>query len=140
MQITSLFPADHVRNLYAISVPADVALKDLQDGKAWTHVAAQLHRNDRVEVTRVDGAFYAEFHVLAASKNWAKVHLIRHVDLSKVEVGTSPESFHIKWGNDNTKFRIHRTTDKSVIKDGFESKEHAQAWIDEFARGGAALL
>lgn len=134
MKVNQIQAAEFKRNLYAVTVPAGVKSEDLTHPDAWMHVAGKLRKFDRIEVICEDGTWFAEFIVLASSKTWARVTELRHVDLTAevAQAAVVPDELFVKWGSPQTKFRVIRRNDKAVLKDGFDTKADADAWIEKF--------
>lgn len=128
--------AHFTRNVFTLSVENHVLVSDILKPVFWTHIAAQLHKNDRVEVLPENGTWYAEFMVIASSSNWAKVVPLRIIQLDTEGVSTAAlDEYYVKWGTQSTGFRVHRQADKAVMKDEkgkdlkFETAEQANEWI-----------
>ena len=132
MQINSIKSAEFARNVFAVVVPAETKIADILAPHCWTHIASKLQRGDRVEIYPEDGKYFAELIVVSAGKNWAQVVLAREIPLDVEATSEMPsDEYYITYGSPSTLFRVHRKSDKKVLKDGFENKKLAQAWIDE---------
>lgn len=132
MKLTSIKKAEFVRNVFAVVVPAGTDFQDFEKPENLAHIAASLHRGDRIEVATEDGLKFAEFYVVAAGKNWARLSVINSRDFNEHSQTAPPDSeFYITWGSEKTQFRVHRKSDKQVLKSGFTTKELAEAWFKE---------
>lgn len=132
---TTITAAEYVRNTFFVSAEIGVDLKELVRAEYWAHVARQLHIGDHIEVLAIDGAYYAELIVLAVGATWARVLVINHVVNAVADKPSiAPDSFYVKWSSPSTKFRVHRTADKSVVSDGFETAEMAKEWLAKYER------
>jgi len=127
-------PAEFARTIHAVTSQPDTKFEDTLKPEYWTHVASKMRAKDRIELTAEDGTWFAELFVVAAAANWAKVSVLRFVELAEAKPGTkssTPEQFVASWGGPKNLWRVNRKSDKALLKDGFESKELAQAWITE---------
>lgn len=126
--------AETVRMTHVIAPHQGTKVEDLTDPAYWAHVSAKMHAGDHIEAVAEDGTWFAELLVVRAERNWAKVALLRKVDLVATSVEVNPADFeehYVKWGGVTTKFRVHRKKDKEVLRDGFDSAELANAWLAE---------
>lgn len=122
--------ANHVRNVWSANVPAGTRLESLSYPEFWANVSARFRPNDRIEIMPPDGAYFAEFIVRSAGPNWAHVEILRvHKFVSAESVVNKAQSHEIKWGSPKTKFRVWRLSDKTVVKDGFDTPEQAAEWV-----------
>lgn len=126
--------AEHVRAIHIVSPPQGTTLEDLLKPEAWAHVAHDLTAGSRVEVVPESGEWFAEFYVVEAKRQWAKVVLLRKVDLTAAPAHgeatpADAEDFYAKWSGPISKFRVHRKKDKEVIRADFATAEDANLWI-----------
>lgn len=121
-----------------IELERGVTPDDLRNESFWAHVAKQLRPWDEIVARAEDGTFRADLIVLAAGKNFARVHVDRVIELSVAAPSTKPglQGYEIEWGGTHAKFRVKRGPD--VIKDQLESAEAADAWLRNHARAMAA--
>lgn len=124
--------AEFGRNVIRVEVETGTKVEDLLEPNCWSNVANRLHRGDKVEVVTQDLSLYAEFIVQVAARTYARLALLKSYNLDK-RGSEAPvdQEFYVRWSSPHTKFRIHRTLDKSVIRDGFESADEARAWLAE---------
>lgn len=73
--------AETVRNIHTARPGAGVPLERLFDRNYWAHVASGLRAGDRIEVEPQGGTWFAELRADVVGPNWAKMILLRHVDL-----------------------------------------------------------
>lgn len=127
--------ADYVRNVFSVTAPIGVAVSDLTNPEFWTHVASKLHPTDHIEVIAEDGTYFAELFVISAGGNWAKVAVLRQINLEYSGEAVPPvEGYYVKWSSPHTKYRAHRTSDKEVLKDGFATAAQAHKWLGEYVK------
>lgn len=130
--------AEYERTLWVATPEPGVSVKDLLAPEYWAHVGAKLRPWDRIEVRAEDGAYFAELLVLDASRLWAKVQVIHHVELPRVEDTAPDDPFEVKWRGPQAKFGVIRRADKSVLKDGFADRNAAADWLTGHKRAMAA--
>lgn len=120
---------EQARNVHRVIAVAGTTLEQILKPEYWSHVAKnRLRIYDLIEVLIEDGSAYYEFLVVSVGRTEAHVALKSQMDLHKVSQGVlTPSDYSIKWSGPHTKHRVLRGTD--VVKDGFESKEHAEQWL-----------
>lgn len=126
-------------NRWAV-IPTDGTQFDkLLERSYWTNVARKLRPCDIIEVHAADGSYFAELYVRSASSLEATVVVLRHQDLAAVEAPASdgPEYF-VKYRNPAARFGVLRVSDRSVLKDGFQTAELAEGWLRDYRRSMAA--
>jgi hypothetical protein len=133
--------AEFSRNVFAIELPANTTLDDVKKPEFWAHTASKLHPTDRIEVLDAEGTFFAELFVVACARNWAKVSVLRFVELTesvangkKVASDAKKEErakYLVEW-TQGDKGRVIRLSDKQVISKDHPNKVAAEAWLDKF--------
>jgi len=121
--------SSYSRNVWFIKSVNESKVEDLLEPNYWSNVAQVLRAGDRIEVVPDDRHYFVELFVLGASKNWAKVVLLRNITLYKdneKEVGTE---FVIDFGGPH-KWRVRTTTGDVLVKD-LETKEAASIWLEK---------
>lgn len=93
----------------------------------WAHVTAQMIVGQIIQVVPEDKAYFAELFILEVGPVWAKVAVIRKVDM--VAVQDNKADIDVQWSGPHTKHRVKRG--QEILKDGFLSKEEAWKWVNE---------
>ncbi|RWF78989.1 MAG: hypothetical protein EOS26_03210 [Mesorhizobium sp.] len=105
------------------------------DPKWWVHVAKQLRVDSRIEVMSFDRSWFAELVVLEVGSGGfggcRLAFILGPVALSNDREIPKPAVNEPRWGGPASKWQVVRVQDKKVLKDGFELKEEAAAWITE---------
>lgn len=129
--------AEYERNIWVVTPEAETPFEALQEPAYWAHVAAKLKPWDVIEVRAEDGSYWAQLLVQDASRLWAKVALLKHVQLHAVEPKSSEIDGHlVKFGGPVKKWTVIRQSDKAVLRDGL-SKAEAEKWLADHLRAVA---
>jgi hypothetical protein len=121
--------AEYSRNVWFVKPETTVTIEDMLKPDFWAHISRNMKSGDRIEVLPEDKHYFAEFFIMAASTNWAKVILMRKVDLVKDNEDSEVSGFIVKWAGPNDKWRVQNGND--VISKGHEDKETASQWLAE---------
>lgn len=124
--------AKHQRNIWDAQPEADVTVEDLKNPGYWAHIAKDLRQGDRIEVLADDGSYFAELLVQDVGAGYAKVFLLRSIDLVSVEPGSenpATSEFEVKWSGRHTKFRVIRKSDGKVLQENLVDKSAGNTWI-----------
>jgi len=129
-----------------VYAPAGVKPDDMVTVAFWSNVASMFVRiRERgecfIDALAEDGSWYAEFLVRDAGRNWAKVSLLRKVQLEQVQISRSVAllpGHTVSHGGPVGKWRVVRDSDARVLKDKFATEGDAYAWLSEYAKGLAA--
>lgn len=120
-------------------VPEDgTAFEDVLKDAYWSLVGYKFKPGDLVEVHAEDGSYFAELYVRAAGRNWAKMALLRKIDLEPVAVAIGSPEFEATWKGPHRKFSVVRLSDNQIIKDGYETREQAIEYIKSHVKAMAA--
>jgi hypothetical protein len=136
--VNSLKQAQAVFNRWHVTVEADRDPNDLKDPAVWAHMASKLRPLDRITVDWEDGSRWMELRVYDAGPNWAKVmpydgqelepRLTREVSIGNLKVG---------WGGLSSKYRVIRSGDNAVLKDGMATMGEAVQFAEQHIRAEA---
>lgn len=129
--------AEHQRNIWHIDVEIGTLPEDLMSPAYWAHTAREFRVLDRIEAHAEDGTWFAEYLVQDAGLNYARVALLRKVDLAAVTpVGSSSilAGHVVEYGGKHAQFRVVREVDRKVLKDGFKTKADAFVWLENYGR------
>lgn len=125
--------AEHSRQIHRVKPDAETPLKELLDADYWVHVAAKFHVGDKLEIFPEGGAWYAEALVVSCSRIHAKLLVLVHeqIDVVKVDKDKKIEPFYHAYRGGTAKHSVMRTSDKAVVKEGFDSRAAADTWLEE---------
>lgn len=130
--------AEFTRHIWVVTPEHGTAFEDVLKPEYWSHVSAKMRPTDRIEVNAEDGSYFAELIIIAAGRQWAKVSVLRKVDLERATEGNGDAQFEVKWGGPHHKYRVIRLSDGHVIKDSFPDKEEANKYIAQHIKTLAA--
>ena len=127
---------EHQIRQHVVTVRAGVPFSAVRDNPAtWAHIASRLADGDIIHVRTKDSAYYARLYVLTVHKQAAKVHVLEYTQFPKPAI-TGPNEYVVEWGGRH-KWRILRTSDRTVMEFGFGSEaeaiEHANELNKKFA-------
>lgn len=125
---TNLEESTYARTIWCVKPEIKVTVEDMLVPGFWAHVAKRFKAGDHIEAVPDDRHYFAEFFVLAASDNWAKLVLLRETTLIKDDVETSTEGPIVKWGG-RDKWRV--IDGSEVLSKGHDDKDAANAWLKE---------
>lgn len=129
--------AEHQRNIWHCDVEIGTLPEDLLNPGYWAHNARELRVLDRIEAHAEDGSWYVELLVQDCGQNYAKVAMLRKVEMQSVtpEGSSALLAGHVvSWGGKHAQFRVIREVDRKVLKDGFKTKAEAFTWLEGYGR------
>jgi hypothetical protein len=141
LQIGSLQVAEHKRNLWVGEADSDISIAEMLKPEFWVHDARRLRPRDEVEVWAKDGSWLEVMivrSVLLPEIGRPVVKVLRKDDIPRSD-DAAPEiknvnGLIVKWRGPQSKWAVIRESDKEVIKDKFEVREDAEAYLNEFSR------
>lgn len=142
LQIGSLQAAEHKRNLWVGDADPEATLEEMLKPEFWIHDARKFKPRDEIEVWAKDGSWLEVFvvrSVVIPDVGKSVVKVIRKDDVPRSD-DKLPEPKPIagvvaKWRGPHSKWGAVRESDQEVIKDKFETREDAEAWIKETLKG-----
>jgi len=125
--------ADYARNVFRVNPEQGTPIEELLDPGYWVHVAAKFRAGDKIEVFPDGGEYYAELLVVSCSRIHAKlVPLVVKALAPAAKPAKDPVApFKIEHKGSIHKWSVIRVADKEYIKDGFDSREDAAAWLKD---------
>lgn len=130
-------PAETMRNVFQVCVEPNTPKEALKEPSYWKHVASRLEPYTRLEVVTDDNEYYAEFLVLDSGSNWALVKELLFIELNDKQIIQEAEkqiAFEIAYKGPHRKFAVLRKEDGEIIKDGFQKKEQAATFLQEYVK------
>jgi len=138
---SACFSADYKRNIWQAYPEPGVTPADLLDPGYWSNIAGMLRPYDRIEALVEDGGWWAELLVLEVGHNWAKVMMLREVEIRPgAESGPSVDqmSEHEIRYRGVKKWSVVRKADSAVLVEDLKTKEEAVGWLGAHLKAMAA--
>lgn len=106
------------------------------DPSYWSFVASDMRPYDKIQVRVDDGTWYGELLVKGCDRTWAAVEWLPGfpMALSTQDVAQTEAkqmSFDVKWRGPACLFSVVNTKSGAVVKDGFQRKDDAYAYLRE---------
>jgi hypothetical protein len=153
--INNIFPEVHGLQTFVATIPSGFELKDILEPGYWANVYKKLvaHKT-HIMANWEDGTRLVELRVIGVGLNYAKVRVMQDYDFAapaavaappaEVKVSESPAAavtglrdrdFEVSWKGPAHKHSVIRITDKSYVKDGFDTKAEADEWLVKYIKG-----
>lgn len=130
--------AEHYRTRYAAVADDGTTVEDLQRPEFWCHVANKLRQMDVIEVLSEDASYFAELLVMKTGVGFAKVMLLRKVDLEESAAEDDGAMVSVQWKGPHRKHSVIRKSDGEILRDGFVTKADAEIFARDYERTVAA--
>lgn len=132
--------AEYERTVWQAVIEPGISFDEVMKPQFWAHIAAKLVPNARIEVLSETGEYFAELLVMSCDRTWAKVALLRFVELSAPAGNVEIEAagYKIEWKGPTRKHVVIRLADNEIIKDELPRKADAELWVREHAKAMAA--
>lgn len=104
----------------------------------WSMVAYKLKPCDLIEVHAEDGSYYAQLYVRSCGRNWAKVSPLMIAKFEDDVATPGDAEYKVEWKGPHRRFSVLRISDNEIIKDGFELREQADAYVKSHIKTMAA--
>ena len=127
--------AEHGREHWLATAHENTRPSDLLRTDYWAHVSNKLRPRARIEMWANDGSWMAEYVVLEASRNWARVamlqaHILTGADISQTQAdGLSP--YEIAHRGPHHQWSVIRKIDREVMHDGEPTMQGCVDWLQE---------
>jgi hypothetical protein len=131
--------AEHAFRMWRLIVTNPTTVEDLKRPEFYAHLARQWKPGDLVQVMPDNRSFFAELLVIDASSQYAKVDILRHKELEKVQPGKAMlPGYSIEYAGDHEQWRVIRESDRKVLKSGHATQGDAYSWASNHAKALAA--
>jgi hypothetical protein len=124
---------EYARNTHRVTPEQGATVDDMLEPGYWVHVASKFRVGDIVEVFPEGGAWFTTFLVVSQSNVHLKLVVLTSVRLSEEQKAAAKNDapYKIEHKGSIHKWSVIRASDKSYVKDGFDTKEEASAWLAE---------
>lgn len=135
-----LRPGEFAIMTYRIDIPEGWTLEDILRPECWANIGAMLKDQPfpKIECIWQDGSRFVELIVISADRLWAKVHVLRDVDLTKsmhearhMHEAVNDPRFKIIWKGPSAKYSVIRLSDNTMIHSKAATTSEANAWLTE---------
>lgn len=133
--------AEHIRNVWSVTIPPGIPVTSLQAADFWAHCASRLKPYERIECRAQDNAWFAELMVGKVAPQAVQVWVLSYVDLKSQAAAPTlakAEDFAVTFGGPKHLWRVIRASDKTVIHHGEATEGDAKAWLEIFLSMQAA--
>ena len=137
--------AEFVTQEWRVMVPAGDSIQDMLHQEYWSHVSQKMKPLCIITAVWEDGSTFAEFIATDVGHNWAKVELLRVVQLGQPQItiaeGTTQpnpapvaDGFEVKFVNHHWKWCVVRLSDGEHIQTQIETEDKARALLAEHVK------
>jgi hypothetical protein len=119
--------AEYEGNTWQVTPVRGVKLEDLLNPEYWAHIAYRFRAGDRIIAIPPDRSYFVELFVLAASKNWAKVVLMREVILIEDSEDDKPVDGFVVEFKGKDKWRVLQGNE--ILSKDHDDKKAAEKWL-----------
>lgn len=134
--------AEHKRNVWFVSVPADVTKEDLLTPGYWAPMSAkgEVRPCDEIIVHPDTGEWRIHLHVIMANKSGMTLAVLQENSfVDQVQsVASDPMGFDVQWRGPHAQYAVIDRSTKQVVKDKFPDKDMAFQHIRDIANPKAA--
>lgn len=134
-----LRPAEACWRTHGVLVEAGTARTAILEPGFWGNVVQRLRPLDRIEVIDEQGRWLAVLLVRAVGQSEAVVAPLWSVDFDEAALPKekAPE-FEAKWIGHRSRWAVLRSIDKSIVREGMQSREEAEEYIRSHVKALAA--
>lgn len=124
---------EFMRSEYLCTAHPNTTPEDLLAPEYWAHISAQLRPRDRIEAWANDGSWMAEYVVLEAGRNWARLHLLQVYHFTSGDQAMTQADamspYEITFRGPHAKWSVVRKSDRQVVHEGAETARAAAEWL-----------
>lgn len=125
--------ANYINNVWSIVPDDGTPFDDLLVPVYWTNVARKFKPGDTIKVHAPDASYYAELYVRSADRLAASVVVLSKMDFDSATEAAAPvDNLIVKFRNHRAGWGVIRISDKTVQKDGFQTRELAEEWLKDY--------
>lgn len=121
--------AEHARLHKFVHAPEGHTFEEIKKPAYWGNVSAQLSPWTRIDVRAYDGTWYAELLVTSVGRQWARVDVLLHKNLTSADIEQTETGTHDVRFDATDGWCVIRRADREKIHVGEESREQAEGWL-----------
>lgn len=133
LEATRFKGAEYVRVIHHAAPFDNTEPEDLLTPDYWAHVADQFKPFDRVEALANNGAWWAEYIVVACGRAYAQLRMLRKVDLDPVSINKALQSalhaYEVRHRGPHDMWSVIRRSDNAVVHEGEQTESGANNWL-----------
>lgn len=120
----------HGANYFA-EIPVGTTLDEILDPMYWAHISG-IFRGKYNEITALwdDKSRLVRLFVRFYAQTYAHVEVLEDNIFEDADGIDVPSAYDVKWVNDREKYSVVRKSDSQLMRNGFNTKEHAVAYIE----------
>jgi hypothetical protein len=132
-------PAEASWRTHGVLVEAGTEPGAILQPSFWGNVAGRLRPLDRIEVMDDAGAWLCVLLVRAVGPAEAVVaELWRREFAPAAMLEQAPAAFEVRWVGHRNRWAVLRAADKSIVREGLQSREEAEEYIRSHVKALAA--
>lgn len=135
--VNRMAEADLHRHVWIANIEFGRTINEILDPSYWALMAYRMTIYDQIEARAEDGAWIAYLIVTGVDRTWARVAVDRVLTLTTSDVAATQAAMQkhkVEWKGPQYKYAVIRLSDDAKVKDGFQNKEDAGAWMREHER------
>ncbi len=123
------------RQDFVVTAESGTTIAMVMKPEFWANTAGKLSQFDHIEVRCEDGRWVADFLVLSAGRNWARLHLKAEYKLETSEAALTVTPKHqVKNRGPHLKWCVIRLADNQPVMEKMDSESAAVNWMREHER------
>jgi len=137
LERTRFHLSEHYQQNYVAVVPQGTDPRSLEDPAFFANVAFMCRPSGKIFVECEDGTWLADMYVRSVGPQFVMAKILQVWDLADykpIEASETPTiraGYRVDWSNRHTKWRVVRESDNAIVRDKEESRESAEAWLNE---------
>jgi hypothetical protein len=136
---TNVREATYDTTLWRAIINAGTPFEDLLKPEFWALVSSKMRPTDIIQCVAEDNAYFVELLVLDCSSKWAKVKLLRKVDISAEEAAPiqTATDYELVFRGPR-RWSVKRQSDGQIVSENHHTREDASGWLAEHNKVMAA--
>lgn len=143
--INNIFPLEHGLLAFVATIPHSTTMEDILKPEYWANVYKKLtaHKT-HIHANWEDGSRLVVLRVIGVGVNYAKVRVmhdysfVEDIEKSKPRESGNIDDYEVAFKTYHHKWSVIRKSDKSYVKDMFDTEVEAREWLERFVSGEVA--
>lgn len=140
LNASQLQAADYARMVWVVTPEEGTPFETILSPLYWAHVSKSFKPWHMIEVRCPEFSYFAELIVRDCGAQWAKVEVLRKVDLRAVQPKAAApvaDGYEVKHRG-RAGWCVVRSVDKAILLEGATSRDAATDWLNEHLKKIAA--